>query len=247
MSENQESLNWDDVIKIASGKDELGLPVSSASISVDEIEADEETLKTLQNIYLEGAILNIHASGGCVIITADFPQIARGSCKEVIELCNKWLENLENPDFDNQMLYLTLVPHLLEGSVFVIFNQLVYVDSYMTDVAGVQRVIFCFDNTATMPVESEDINYRAIIAEMEAELQRRDDQLENEIQELLEQKAELEKENIYGDQLREDMNSIDNILAKSKQKENSMIAGKSNVRNDNPQSSIRFTEGNEHD
>ena len=245
MSNNTIEINWDDVLEIASGKDEHGIAASAASLALDEIKPDK-TLNNLKEIYLSDAILNIHSSGGCVIITADFPPISRKYAKESSDLCESWLEDLNCTSKDNQLLSLTVTPFLLEGQIFVIFNQLVFTDTY-TMQYGYQRLILGFDNLATMPIESQDINYREIVAEMESELKRREEQIDEEIEELLEQKKELEEQNEYGDDIRQQLNDIDTIVENSKKEEYNPLQGKTNARMAEEHSNVRFYEEDNND
>lgn len=112
---------------------------------------------------------------------------------------------------------------------------------------GYQRLILGFDNLATMPIESQDINYREIVAEMESELKRREEQIDEEIEELLEQKKELEEQNEYGDDIRQQLNDIDTIVENSKKEEYNPLQGKTNARMSEEHSNVRFYEEDNED
>ena len=171
---------WQDVLELTNGRDAVGDPFASAVISVDQILEDDQ-LKTLQNIYFNDAEFQIRMSGGCIAMYADMPKKSRSEFLSIKKLCNEWFEKLNEPSFENEILTMTIVPLLLEGNLYIVLNHLILADGYETEDG--YRLLFAFDNMQTTPVVNAEIDFATIVTEIDAELQRKETELLNSIEE----------------------------------------------------------------
>lgn len=171
---------WQDVLELTNGRDAVGNSFASATISVDQILEDDQ-LKTLQNIYFNDAEFQIRMSGGCIAMYVDMPKKSRSEFLSIRKLCNEWFEKLNEPSFENEVLTMTIVPLLLEGNLYIVLNHLILADGYETEKG--YRLLFAFDNLQTTPVVNADIDFAAIVTEIDAELQRKETELLNSIEE----------------------------------------------------------------
>lgn len=187
MNENYQ-LPWDELLFLTNGTDANGYPLSSGTLAIDLIKKGET--KVLKNILLNGAVFQVHMSGGCTVITMDFPAINQREYKVARTMCEEWLSSLDNPELDDQMLTLTLVPIFLEGAFYLVFNYLVFADGYRKEKGF--RLILGFDNNATMPVIAEGEDVVQMIHDADADLER-------EIKELKESIAMAEEEKTLED------------------------------------------------
>lgn len=171
---------WNKILFLTNGTDVNGVPLSSGMLAIDRIVSEDKT-ETVKNIPLIDGVITIHSSGGCAVITVDFPVSAKGSAVLAIQLAEEWLRNLEQPDEDDCILTLTITPLLLGGGLYLIYNELVFADRYDTEKGC--RLILAFDNTETVVMEDEDTNFYQIIQQEEEELKRQEDEIQASIQE----------------------------------------------------------------
>ena len=177
------NLSWDEVAPLVNGADKNGIPVSAGTLAIDKMISPQK-LQTLSNIVLEGGVFHIHASGGCAVVVIDFKPENIAVAKRAGSLCDEWFRDINNPNGDNHYLTLTIVPLLLSGSLYIVYNQLVFKEFRETETGS--RLILAFDNTATTPVVT-DIDVKALELEVY-------DELRKEEEDLLESIAKGEKE-----------------------------------------------------
>lgn len=203
MNEQETTLSVQEIIQLASGKDSGGSPRSAASLSIDLI--DQAEMDCLQEEVLDQALFQIHMSGGAVAITADFPVLSRASYLRSLDLCQGYLSSLEDPAHDQEQLSMTVVPFLLEGQIVLHFTQLVFCDGYDKD--GYLRLILVFDNLASSFMETDQVDYAAIHRDIDLELKRYEEEIDDEIEQALEEEKEAKRqENLIEQRMKERLN-----------------------------------------
>lgn len=200
--DEEEGFPWQDVLELTNGRDAVGNPFASAVISVDQILEDDQ-LKTLQNVYFNDAEFQIRMSGGCVAMYVDIPKKSKSEFLSIRKLCNEWFEKLSDPSFENEILTMTITPLLLEGNLYIVLNHLILADGYETEKG--YRLLFAFDNLQTTPVANAEIDYATIVSEIDDELQRKEAELLNSIEEAERIIAESET-NPFDDIMKERLN-----------------------------------------
>ena len=200
--DEEEGFPWQDVLELTNGRDAVGNPFASAVISVDQILEDDQ-LKTLQNVYFNDAEFKIRMSGGCVAMYVDIPKKSKSEFLSIRKLCNEWFEKLSDPSFENEILTMTITPLLLEGNLYIVLNHLILADGYETEKG--YRLLFAFDNLQTTPVANAEIDYATIVSEIDDELQRKEAELLNSIEEAERIIAESET-NPFDDIMKERLN-----------------------------------------
>lgn len=200
--DEEEEFPWQDVLELTNGRDAVGNPFASAVISVDQILEDDQ-LKTLQNVYFNDAEFQIRMSGGCVAMYVDMPKKSKSEFLSIRKLCNEWFEKLSDPSFENEILTMTITPLLLEGNLYIVLNHLILADGYETEKG--YRLLFAFDNLQTTPVANAEIDYATIVSEIDDELQRKEAELLNSIEEAERIIAESET-NPFDDIMKERLN-----------------------------------------
>lgn len=200
--DEEEGFPWQDVLELTNGRDAVGNSFASAVISVDQILEDDQ-LKTLQNVYFNDAEFQIRMSGGCVAMYVDMPKKSKSEFLSIRKLCNEWFEKLSDPSFENEILTMTITPLLLEGNLYIVLNHLILADGYETEKG--YRLLFAFDNLQTTPVANAEIDYATIVSEIDDELQRKEAELLNSIEEAERIIAESET-NPFDDIMKERLN-----------------------------------------
>ena len=142
-------------------------------------------------------------SGGCVAMYVDMPKKSKSEFLSIRKLCNEWFEKLSDPSFENEILTMTITPLLLEGNLYIVLNHLILADGYETEKG--YRLLFAFDNLQTTPVANAEIDYATIVSEIDDELQRKEAELLNSIEEAERIIAESET-NPFDDIMKERLN-----------------------------------------
>ncbi len=188
------TLPWDEILKLTNGVDINGFPLSAGALSLSEV-SDAKQIKELSEIIFKEAVIQIHMSGGCVVVTVNFPKTARKEYRQSKSLLENWMKNLENDSHDKEILSVTVTPLLLNGTFFLIMTNLVFFDSYDTNSA--YRLIMAFDNNETIPVITDEINISQIIIEAEQQYERELNEIRMSIQEAEEEEAKANNTNPY--------------------------------------------------
>ena len=178
---------WKKIMYLSNGTDTNGVALSSGFIAIDQIISKSE-LRTLKNLPIMDGIFQIHSSGGCAVITIDIPGKSKGIALQIKKMCDEWIESLDNPEFDDRILTLTITPVLLQGYLYLVYNQLVYAE--IMDIDTGVKLILGFDNTQTIPVQNEESNFYDIVMEEEQELRNQEEEIRRSI---LEAEAIVEK------------------------------------------------------
>lgn len=182
-------LPWEEIFAASRGIDRAGNPMSTAALSIDDIK-DPEHPVAISNQVIANGIFDIHVSGGCAVIIIDFLKEDSNEFESIKRTVDAWMANLQNPEKDTQVLTLTMIPLIFQGMLFIVYNNLVFTDSYVAD--DYCRLILCFDNMATVPVVSDEIDYRQIFQDVEMELQQMEEKIQQDIDMYEEQKKSYE-------------------------------------------------------
>ena len=100
---------------------------------------------------------------------------------------------------------MTIVPILFAGKMVLVYNQLVYFDSYRTS-EGIKAVL-AFDNTNTVSFIDENIDMQSIEQEVIAELKKEEQELVDSITEAENEMQNLKGENPYEKAIKKTMNT----------------------------------------
>lgn len=193
------------VLESCNGTDEEGLPNSAISIGIFEMENDEEGSQEKEKAMTTfgGSVNRIIASDHCAIVQADFPRESAFEFKRAKDITAEWLENKDNPEYQNCYFVLVIVP-MLASDVQMVHFDLVYVDSYQLD-ESTHRMILCFDTIHSQMYTTEDIDVAAIIEVATAELDREEQEADEEYNAVIDEteqwrREQMEKEeNFTGD------------------------------------------------
>lgn len=216
-------LDMFELYDIASGRDSTNTPYSIGSLN--RIVENDGQYEMVDFCDTNEAEININASGGCAVITIDFPKNMLNAWKNTNRIATEWLKNINEPNMDNQSCTFLVIPYLLCGRIQIIFDEMCFCDSYESN--NFFRVILGFDNYATNITEDDDADIEDLVLGMKAELKRREDELDAEILELEKQEKDLNsKMYLHGIG---DLNDIDNILNKNNTK-TEKFNGNKNVR-----------------
>ncbi|MCC2254569.1 hypothetical protein LKD70_09090 [Ruminococcus sp. CLA-AA-H200] len=174
----ESQITWEKILYLSNGKDANGLPLSAATLAIDELKSEQEVI-SLKNIVLSNAAIQVSMSGGCAVVTADFPKGNRTEFFAAKTVMDEWMSGLMDSEKDNQMLTLTIVPLLLDGAFYFIMHYLVFTDSYEAE--DKLRLIMGWDNNATIPVIDEAADINSMIREADEELNRQINELKESI------------------------------------------------------------------
>lgn len=230
------------ILKIASGRDSDGIPRSASAIGIEKILNETET-EVVTDLFLEDAITSIYQSGGAAVLTFDFKYNALGIFRKCKQLCENWL----NKTSENYQFSITVAPYALSGQIILIFTQLMFADGYQyknDQNQPVYRLILGFDHTATIVLETDQIDYSQIQFEITEELKRYEEDMDEQLAKIAEEQEQLRKqENQMNLELQQRLNNpLDEIPDDEKDK--SDITGET-VRFVDENSSFRFTDDQE--
>lgn len=195
-----QDINWEELMYVTNGTDATGMPLASAMLTVDEIISSEQ-LNTISNVLLREAVINIHCSGGCAVITADLPASGGYEFKQASGICIGWFSDIDNPEHDNWLLSLVITPLLLEGNLTFQYHQLVFFDGYQYE--NGYRLTFAFDNEQSRHVFNNTIDFRRIIAEIEDEIKAEEDAMNESIAQAKEIENAAKENNPYSRAVKE--------------------------------------------
>lgn len=201
----QYRLPWDEILHLTNGLDINGFPLSAGGLTIDRV-TKEKKMEEVSNVLFENAVIGVEMSGGCVTVTADFQKGEERSFLMTDKLARNWMQNLANPEYDDQILSVTIAPILLEGTFFFVMTNLVFYDSYRTENGS--RVIFAFDNNETIPVITDEIDIQQMILNAERELNKELNELRAEVAEIEAEERAIRESNIYEQQLLERMSTV---------------------------------------
>ena len=207
-------LKWTEISKAINGTDVNGFPLAAGTLAVDEI--TEGRAITLRNVTLTNAIFHIYASGGCAVITAIMPE--SHEVKALEKICCEWLKNLDNPVNDNQYLTMTIIPILFAGKLSLLYNQLLYFDTYQT--ADGVKIVLAFDNTNTALFIDENMDMQSVELEVIAALEKEEQELVESIHEAENEMQKIKGENPYEQAVKKALNTYQYEVPESTQNPN---------------------------
>ena len=222
MSDNHEEISVEELYKIASGMASDKSPNAAAQVS--RIKGGEAP-DVIREVILDGAVLYFHVFAGCAVIKAEMPATSRFAWQNAKIIYEDWLKDkakAESDDAFDEYMVMTIFPVALDGNVFPQFPNLVYAEFYEGE-KGSLHAIFCYDNISSSVFLTEGIDINAINAEIDAELMRQEEEMNEEIEALEEEEKNLDKEITkvrFGDFAKGEVADINKIIeSKEGQKE----------------------------
>ena len=194
-------LPWDQLLNLINGRDINGYPLSASTLSIDEV-SENKTI-TLKNTVMDEGTVTLHMSGGCVVAEISFDKKSRPQYEAARLLSESWMKDINESDRDDQMLSMTVVPVLMQGTFFLVLTDLTYAAGF--EVENGYKLVLAFDNERTIPVVSDEINVESMIHEIDNEISR---QMEEMRRIIAEAPPEEENENLYEKALQEQMSTI---------------------------------------
>jgi len=227
------------ILKIASGRDSDGIPRSASAIGIEKILNETET-EVVSELFLEDAVTSIYQSGGAAVLTFDFKYNALGVFRKCKQLCEDWIKKPS----EGCQFSITVAPYTLAGQIILIFTQLMFVDGYEyknKQNQPIYRLILGVDHTATIVLETDQIDYAQIQFEITEELKRYEEDIDEQLAKVAEEQEKLRKqENLMNLELQQRLNNpLDEIP--DDEKDESYINDEK-VRFVDENSSFRFTE-----
>lgn len=169
----------EDILKISSGTDSEGNPLAAGMLALDKFTEEGQEPETLDNVLLENAVFDVIAEGGCAVVKLIFSPASTVFCEKAERMCTEWVAR-DASGRQTESLSLLLSPYLLNGCIYILFRDPVFAYTHVTSDGG-RCLILAFDHSLTIPYETEDTDYNAIVREVEAELKRREEELCEEL------------------------------------------------------------------
>lgn len=188
-------LDYRDIIRIASGLDADGYPNASAVLAIDSIE-EADQISQVASIAFGKAVIDIFANGGCAVVQADFGKDDKFAYSRAVAIAGQWMENMHQPDYENKLLSLVVVPMPIGGLIYIVYRGLVYFTSVDID-QQTNRLIMCFDNACTQILEDEELDINEVSNIVQAELSRQEKEAEMEYLTAQEEYEKAKQENEY--------------------------------------------------
>lgn len=187
-------LPWDKILYLMNGTDVNGFPLSVSNIVLHEV-IDAQEVNILEEYNITDTPVTVFMSGGCAVATFNFPQKEQGNFNTILELCEKWLKNIESTADDDKLLSLIITPLLMEGTFTLLLTDLVFAEGYFN--GEEYRLILGFDNNQTQPFVLEGIDIAKVIYEIDSELNRELDEIRHSIEEAETIVADQKSDNPY--------------------------------------------------
>lgn len=200
---NKLTIQYEDLILVASGEMENGSPSSIAAVVIDKKNDAGEQIADMQAV-LNGAVLNLFASGGCMVVQADFPKENGFEYNKAIDVLSAYLEHSQEENYlKNHGFGMTVVPMVFEGKITIVLQDLVYFTGF--DLPNYEkRLILCFNDLMTEVIQTGDeIDYNDIELMVRSQIQREQRQLEDELKAVTDELEEIKKQNPYQQMVQE--------------------------------------------
>ena len=96
-SQQQEDvvLSFEEIINAASGLSADGQPATAGKIMISHIE-DVDVVKNDMESYFGSAVIDFFASGGCMVVQADFPRKDTMFFNEIANICSTYMTQVGN-------------------------------------------------------------------------------------------------------------------------------------------------------
>ena len=197
MQNEDMELTFEEIINAASGLTLDGQPATAGNIMISHA-IDKDTIKNDSEASFGDAVLDFFASGGCMVVQADFSKRSTRDFERVIEICSDYMIHVGDEAWhENRDLMVIMVPLAFYGDISIVLQDLVYFTAINLDDNGT-RLIMCFNNMMTRLMENEDIDYNKIALELRNEDMREEEQLREELQAAEDELKQLEEsENSY--------------------------------------------------
>lgn len=167
-------LTFEQIIALCSGAEPDGSPNSFGVLSVDTLLEGGETAP-YSNISFGMPVITMYASGGCIVVTADFRKDNYFEYRRAYDILDEWFQKKGSEEFGDKLLTLTISPTLINGSLMVLFHNMVFAQGIpLPD--GTTRLIMALDGNQTQMVMGTGIRMDELRAEVEEEMLRREEE-----------------------------------------------------------------------
>lgn len=205
---------WEDFAAVISGVDELGTPISTASLSLDN--KLEDNLEERGTVFFSNPVMDFYVRGGAAVAEVQFPKNLRNEAESCIRLCERYFNEMR--EYPSQEINMLIVPTNFNGEVVAIFSGLVYVTRAYTD--ELCTVILVFDHTDSIILKTDEIDMAVIKARVDSEIKRMEDDLEEQIQLALDEQKEIQElSNPYSNMIKEQLESNTSLLIEEEEAE----------------------------
>lgn len=186
-------LQFEDLIILATGMGENDVPNSTALLTIEEL-TDKESLSKIKEVIIDEGSFAYAINGGCAVVEIIFKKQNTFQYKKTCDICETWIENSNNKEYENKIISLTVMPTIVKGEIVISFENLVY---YL----GIRdkdenRIIMCFDNNLTNIFET-GLDYQNIKKQVELEDLNEERELDEKIFQTEEEIKKLEDEIFY--------------------------------------------------
>ena len=190
-------LSFEEIINAASGLSADGQPATAGNIMISRL-VEEGVVKNDEEASFGTAVIDFFASGGCMVVQADFPMKDTKNFEKIADICSTYMTQVGNEAWhENRDLIAIMVPLAFYGDISIVLQDLVYFTAINLENNGT-RLIMCFNNMMTQLVENEDIDYNKIVLEARNQEMREEDKLRNDLQMAEDKLKDLEnQENSY--------------------------------------------------
>ena len=174
-------LSFEEIINAASGLSIDGQPATAGRIMISQV-VEQDVIKNDMESDFGNAVIDFFASGGCMVVQADFAQKDTFCFRKIAEICSTYMTNVGNEAWhENRDLMVVMVPLAFYGDISILLQDLVYFTALNLENGGT-RLIMCFNNMLTKLVENEDIDYDKIVLEARGAEMREEDDLRSQLQ-----------------------------------------------------------------
>ncbi len=183
-------ISWDELFLLTSGRDQNGVAVSAASLSIETVE-ENPTATTL--VFGDG-VVELYHKGGCTTVTILIQP-------PDYETARKAIEEIKTNKKD--LLSMMIVPYFFKGEVVIVLSDIVYAELFSLGTSG-KKLVVSFNHEGSQVFATENSDYEQYIKEFEAESAQMESELMKEIQEAeAEKQAALDEMNPLTIQLQE--------------------------------------------
>ena len=155
------------------------------SIALSDPSLDEEVK---EEIYFDCEHLFIKSSVGCVVVAMELGVNEFANIEGFLSMYKRWIQ-----EDCKDSLTMMVHPLSLEGKLFVLYQNLLYVDGYNLPDSR-RKMVLVFDNTHTGLFLTSEVDIKTIELEIDRELDAYERSIDEDIAEAERKRAEAEAE-----------------------------------------------------
>jgi hypothetical protein len=203
-------VTFEEIIAVASGMTEDGLPASTSSLVINNVISPDEIHSEMEVQFGETPV-EIFASGGCIVMQFDFTKTHLFDFNRAMQLCSTYFENISNEEYENtRHLILTVFPFAFYGDLIIACQDLVYFTALDLPDNG-KRLLLCFNNNVTQCITTDGFDYNRELVNIDNEIKREYNELVEKVADAEEEVRRLENTNSYEEKVKSNM-SYQNIM-----------------------------------